>query len=78
LDRIRAEYQEMPGLRLTGEQVSRLCGVERSACEILLDALVDSHYLERTRDGRYARPADTSSRRSTSFGSGRVARSSVA
>jgi DNA-binding IclR family transcriptional regulator len=59
LERIRAEYQEMPGLRLTPDQVARLCGVERSSCEQLLEALVDTRYLERSTDGRYARPADT-------------------
>ena len=59
LERIRAEYQEMPGLRLTSAQVSRLCGVERSSCEQLLEALVDTRYLERSTDGRYARPAET-------------------
>jgi hypothetical protein len=30
-DRLRAEFLEMPGLRLKSEQVQRLCGVERSA-----------------------------------------------
>lgn len=59
LERIRAEYQEMPGLRLTPDQVARLCGVERSSCEQLLEALVDTRYLERSTDGRYARPAET-------------------
>jgi len=59
LERIRAEYQEMPGLRLTPDQVARLCGVERAACEQLLEALVDTRYLERSRDGRYTRPAET-------------------
>ena len=28
LTRIRAEYLEMPGLRLTSEQAQRLCGAE--------------------------------------------------
>jgi len=59
LERIRAEYQEMPGLRLTSDQVARLCGVERSSCQQLLEALVDTRYLERSSDGRYGRPADT-------------------
>ena len=34
LTRIRAEYLEMPGLRLTLEQARRLCGVERGLCQI--------------------------------------------
>ena len=56
LERIRAEYGEMPGLRLTCEQVARLCGVERDACAQLLEALVETRYLERREDGCYARP----------------------
>jgi len=27
-ERLRAEFMEMPGLRLTSEQVQRLCGME--------------------------------------------------
>lgn len=64
LERIRAEYHEMPGLRLTSEQVARLCGVEPYTCLHLLEALVDVGYLERTSSGQYARPADA---RRTSF-----------
>src|SRR5262245_21451416 len=40
LKRIRAEYLEMPGLRLTLEQAQRLCGVERTLCKAVLDELV--------------------------------------
>jgi hypothetical protein len=38
--RVRAEYVEMPGMRLTLEQVQRLCGIERALCQTVLDALV--------------------------------------
>ena len=38
LERIRAEYLEMPGLCLTSEQVQRLCGVERTICQLVLDS----------------------------------------
>jgi hypothetical protein len=31
-DRIRGEYLEMPGLRLTVDQMQRLCAMERSVC----------------------------------------------
>jgi DNA-binding IclR family transcriptional regulator len=58
LERIRAEFQEMPDLCLTCERVARLCGLERAACECLLRALADTGYLERAADGRYARRAD--------------------
>jgi hypothetical protein len=56
--RIRAEYLEMPGLRLTLEQAQRLCGVERTACKAVLDALVDAKFLCTKSDGAYARLSD--------------------
>jgi hypothetical protein len=55
LERVRAEYREMPGLRLKADQVQRLCGIEPKICEVLLDALVKEHVLQVTPDGRYAR-----------------------
>ena len=55
LTRIRGEYLEMPGLRLTLEQAQRLCGVERMLCKMVLDALVDARFLRVTSDGHYAR-----------------------
>jgi hypothetical protein len=58
LERIRAEYLEMPGLRLRAEQVQRLCGVERTMCRILLDALVETNFLWMKSDGSYARLMD--------------------
>lgn len=42
LMRIRAEYMEMPGLRLTLEQAQRLCGIDRTLCKTALDALVEA------------------------------------
>jgi hypothetical protein len=58
LGRIHAEYLEMPGLRLTLEQAQRLCGVERTLCKALLDALVDAKFLCIKSDGAYARVFD--------------------
>lgn len=40
LNRLRAEYLEMPGLQLTAEQVQRLCGIEPKVCQSALDELV--------------------------------------
>jgi hypothetical protein len=45
----------MPGLRLTIEQAERLCGVERTLCQAVLDALVDAQFLCRKANGTYAR-----------------------
>jgi hypothetical protein len=58
LTRIRAAYLEMPGLRLTFAQAQRLCGVERTLCQVALDALVDAHFLYRRPNGLYARVTD--------------------
>jgi hypothetical protein len=58
LKRVRAEYLEMPGLRLTLEQAQRLCGLERALCMMVLDALVDDKFLCMKPDGVYARVSD--------------------
>ena len=38
--RVRGEYREMPGLRLTLPQAARLFNLEPAHCEQVLDALV--------------------------------------
>ena len=58
LERVRAEYLEMPGLRLKLEQVNRLCGVERPLCQRVLHALVNQKFLCAKADGSYARLTD--------------------
>lgn len=58
LERVRAEFLEMPGLRLTAAQVERLCGVERPLCKTVLDALVEARFLRVSADGIYARLTD--------------------
>lgn len=52
---IRGEYSEIPGLQLTKPQVQRLWGLDTTICDTLLDALVDTRFLRRTRTGAYAR-----------------------
>lgn len=55
LQRIRAEYLELPGLNLTRSQVQRLWGLDCVTCDSLLGSLVDAGFLRRTRDERYVR-----------------------
>jgi hypothetical protein len=67
LRRVKGEYLEMPGLRLTEAQARRLWNLEADACQALLAKLVDAKFLFRTRDGAFmrvehARPARVSSR----------------
>ena len=64
LERLRAEFLEMPGLRLTPEQVQRLCGIEPRECQSLLDALVNAKFLSATSTGHYTRLTDGDTRRS--------------
>jgi DNA-binding IclR family transcriptional regulator len=60
MKRIRAEYLEMPGLRLTLAQAQRLCGVEASTCRAVLDELVEARFLSLKPDGTYARASEGS------------------
>ena len=55
LRRVRGEYIEMPGLRLTTAQAQRLWGLDRASCDALLGALVDAKFLSKTRDGAFVR-----------------------
>lgn len=57
-DRIRGEYFEMPGMRLTPAQVQRLSGVDVAICARVLDDLVAARFLLKERDGSYARSSD--------------------
>ena len=53
--RIRGEFLEMPGLRLTEQQARRLWRLDETACEAVLAALVDARFLAKTRDGAFIR-----------------------
>ncbi len=53
--RIRAEYLEMPGLRLTFRQLQRLCGVDETLCKEILDVLVSERFLDLKPNGTYGR-----------------------
>jgi len=53
--RIKGEFLEMPGLRLTPQQAQRLWRLDETACDAVLGALVDARFLARTRDGAFVR-----------------------
>jgi hypothetical protein len=55
VERVRAEYLEMPGLSLTDRQAQRLWRLEAEACHRLLSVLVKSGFLRQTSDGGYVR-----------------------
>ena len=53
--RIRGEFLEMPGLRLTEQEARRMWRLDETACEAVLGALVDARFLAKTRDGAFIR-----------------------
>jgi hypothetical protein len=55
IQRVRAEFVEMPGLQLKAAQLQRLCGIDRVLCEVVLQSLMDERFLWMKPDGHYAR-----------------------
>ena len=53
LSRIRGEYREMPGLRLTFTQACRLWQLDGTTCHDVLERLLVERFLQRTPDGSY-------------------------
>jgi hypothetical protein len=51
LRRVRAEFSEMPGLKLTTAQAQRLWAIDPPTCERVINSLTESGFLVRTRDG---------------------------
>ena len=56
--RVCGEFLEMPGLQLTCEQAMRLWGLGRAECTLLLDLLVNAHFLCHSRQGTFKRSTD--------------------
>ena len=55
VQRVRAEFNEMPGLRLTPAQAARLLGLDASSCQRVINALVGTAFLKRAADGSVMR-----------------------
>jgi hypothetical protein len=53
--RVREEFREMPGLRLTPAQATRLWGLEEKTCAAVIDQLVAADYLRWTPSGSVTR-----------------------
>ena len=56
--RVRGEYREMPGLRLTIPQAARLLGMPPDVAGTVLDQLRRSAVLARSADGAYSLVAE--------------------
>ena len=52
--RLKAMYQEMPGMRLSAADAARLAGLDPSVCRNILEALADVHFLKRGPDGTFS------------------------
>jgi len=52
--RLKAMYQEMPGMRMSAADAARLAGLEPSVCLDILEALADVHFLKRGHDGTFS------------------------
>jgi hypothetical protein len=55
VERVRGEFNEMPGLQLTIAQAARLWGMDLRACRDVIDALVDTAFLRWTQAGTIVR-----------------------
>jgi hypothetical protein len=53
--RVREEFKEMPGLRLTPAQATRLWGLESETCLAVIDMLVQAAFLRWTPAGLVTR-----------------------
>lgn len=53
--RIKAEFLEMPGLRLTRPQAQRLWALDDALCDAVLTRLLDTRFLMRSGDAAFVR-----------------------
>jgi hypothetical protein len=59
LQRVKADFLEMPGLQLTTAQARRLWTLDSGVCDAVLAELVGAQFLARSRNGSFVR-ADAS------------------
>jgi hypothetical protein len=58
IERVLAEYREMPGVALTLEQARRLWGCDEVTCRRVADALLARHELRWSHDHRLIRAGE--------------------
>ena len=54
-ERVRGEFREMPGLKLTLAQAGRLWSLDMGTCRKVLLELVETGFLSEAADGAYCR-----------------------
>lgn len=55
LRRVRSEYLEMPGLKLTEAQARRLWSLDGDTCRLVMAILIERGFLRRSARGTYVR-----------------------
>lgn len=55
LNRVKAEYNEMPGMCVTRLQAQRLWGLDSATCERVLTTLLERGVVRRTLRGMYVK-----------------------
>ena len=55
IDRVRGEFLEMPGLHLSVAEAARLWGLDKAACQRVIEVLVATSFLRWTRAGKITR-----------------------
>lgn len=55
MERVQAEYVEMPGLSVTLPQAQRLWAIDPATCEEVFSRLIATRVLRRTSKGRFVR-----------------------
>jgi DNA-binding IclR family transcriptional regulator len=55
VERLKIVFAEVPGTQLSLADASRLAGLERTTCRVLLEALADARFLARGRNGLFVR-----------------------
>jgi hypothetical protein len=55
VQRLRGIFLEMPGTELSMADATRLSGLTRPVCRIVLEALEDARFLKRRSDGVFTR-----------------------
>jgi hypothetical protein len=61
-ERVRGEFREMPGLKLTIAQAGRLWSLDPPTCSEVLSELVQTGFLCRSADGAFCRASDLTGR----------------
>jgi hypothetical protein len=56
LQRVRADFLEMPGLQVSLSQATRLWGLDATVCRVVLDSLVAVGFVVRTDKALFSRP----------------------